>query len=82
MHFERTINLRVVNWPRFCLATDLKLDGELFRDESALRRYALDRFGDGRLRQVEEGVWEFEREIRGPRWFWRAIAFILNKSYA
>lgn len=82
MQFERTITLRVVNWPRFCITTTFKLDGNLFRDESALWQFALDRFGDGRLRHVEDDVWEYEREIRGPRWFWRGLAFILNKSYA
>lgn len=81
MKHEETITIRVVNWPRFCRTTEFAFDRELFADEKAITNYLLNRFGEGKLRRVDDRTWEYERDIPGPQWWWKLLAAVLNKSY-
>jgi hypothetical protein len=82
MQFERTIRLRVIDWPRFNRTTTFDLDAAIFPAERSLRQHVQERFGEGVMHKVGEAEWEYRRTIRGPRFFWSMLAGLLNKSYA
>jgi hypothetical protein len=82
MNFERTMRLRITDWPRFNRTTTFELDEALFLTERSLREHVHSRYGDGMLHKVAEGEWEFRRRIPGPRLWWSALSKLLNKSYA
>lgn len=81
MKHEKTIILRVTDWPRFSRTTTFTLDEKIFANEASLREHVEKRFGEGVLRRTGERSWEYRRRLPGPRFVWNLLALVLNRSY-